>query len=60
MPEIGKVSDVKSQNGIKDGLEDSIDLPGVDPTIEWCEFCTLQYLTKFPPKRPLSPYIFFS
>ena len=31
-----------------------------DPTINQCDFCALLYVREVPPKRPLSPFIFFS
>ncbi len=31
-----------------------------DPTINQCDFCALRYVRLVTPKRPLSPFIFYS
>ena len=31
-----------------------------DPTINMCDYCVTMYVKEVPPKRPLSPFIFFS
>ena len=31
-----------------------------DPTLHKCDFCVAMYVKEVPPKRPLSPFIFFS
>jgi len=31
-----------------------------DITAKMCDYCTFLYVQEVPPKRPLSPFIFFS
>ena len=31
-----------------------------DPTLNLCDYCVAMYVKEVPPKRPLSPFIFFS
>jgi len=42
-------------------LEHFEDTDGVpDLTENMCEYCLILYVKQVPPKRPLSPFIFFS
>ena len=52
----GPPQPVQNEESLEDDLEERLR----DPTVGLCDFCATLYVKEVPPKRPLSPFIFFS
>ena len=54
--------DAPMQEAAPTNNEESMDIEDrlKDPTLGMCDYCAALYVKRVPPRRPLSPFIFFS